>query len=183
MEVKGRFHLLGWITLVGFPLPALWALWYFEGIAPIEVLELDSITTPMTLIGLELGLFYALFIVAVSQLTVFQEMSKMQERLLRSLKLSWPDIIFMSLCAGIGEELLFRAGIQYWLGPWWTTLLFIALHGYFHPLSWRKSMYGVVLLPFILMLAYGYETYGLWFCIAAHFSYDLLLFSFLRTQK
>lgn len=183
MIPKFRFHILGWITLVIFPIPAFWALNYFEDISFIEVLSFDDFFKPINLIGLQFGLFYALIVVAVSQFSIFQEMSIQQERLLRSLNLNWFDIIFMSLCAGIGEEILFRAGIQTWLGPWWTSILFIALHGYIHPLSWRKSVYGLILLPFILLISFAYETYGLWFCVAAHFSYDLLLFSLILNKK
>ena len=177
---KWRFHLLGLVTLLVFPLPALWALWYFEDLSPIDILSFDNLFSAYTLIGLQFGFIYALFILAITQLPVFEEASKFQERLLRDLQLNWLDILLISFAAGFGEEILFRAGIQHWLGPWLTTFLFIALHGYFNPLSWKKSLYGVVLLPFILALAYGYEAFGLWFCIAAHFSYDLLLFSRVR---
>lgn len=183
MDNKFRFHVLGWITLIVFPAPAFWALGFFEGSSFWDVLELDNLFSPLTLIGLQFGFFYALLILGISQFPVFEQMSKNQEHLLNSLKLNWIDIIFISFCAGFGEEVLFRAGIQTWLGPWLTSFLFIALHGYFHPLSWRKSIYGAVLLPFIVILAFAYEDYGLWFCVAAHFSYDLLLFSMVLHKK
>ncbi|MBK7566807.1 MAG: CPBP family intramembrane metalloprotease [Bacteroidetes bacterium] len=34
-------------------------------------------------------------------------------------------MLFLSFCAGVGEELLFRGAIQPWLGIWLTALLFI----------------------------------------------------------
>tara|TARA_B100000508_G_scaffold136157_1_gene128836 strand:- start:91960 stop:92517 length:558 start_codon:yes stop_codon:yes gene_type:complete len=176
MRPKIQFHLLGWITLLVFPGIGLWLLWYFEDIPIIEVLELHDIFTPKTLLGIEFGLFYGLFILAVSQHDIFKSMSHHQERLFRSLQLNWGDIIFMSFCAGFGEEILFRAGIQTWLGPWITTFLFIAVHGYFNPTSWKQSMLGLVLFPFILIISFSYELLGLWFCVGAHFSYDLLMF-------
>lgn len=174
---------MGWITLIVFPIPAFWALWYFEGVSFFEVLSLHELTSPLILIGIEFGLIYALLALAVSQHPYFEEMSYKQEALLKSLKLNWIDIIFISLCAGIGEELLFRAGIQYWLGPWVTSLLFVAMHGYINPTSLKKSLYGLLILPFVIILAFAYETYGLWFCIAAHFSYDLLLFRVYTAQN
>jgi len=182
MIPKKQFYLMGWITLVVFPLPALWALWYFEDIAILDVLSLHELTSPLVLIGIELGLFYALFALAVSQHPYFEEMSHKQDQLLSSLKLNWVDILFISLCAGIGEEVLFRAGIQHWLGPWITSILFVALHGYINPFSWKKSAYGLLITPFVVILAFAYESYGLWFCIAAHFSYDLLLFRVFTAQ-
>lgn len=176
MQPKVQFHILGWITLLLFPALAFIALAYFEDVNYISVLELDKIFSPYTLLGLEFGLIYGVIIIAISQFSIFEEMSSRQERLLKSLNLGWADIIFMSFCAGFGEEILFRAGIQTWLGPWITSFLFIAVHGYFNPVSIKKSMMGIVLFPFILALAFAYEAIGLWFCIAAHFSYDLLMF-------
>jgi membrane protease YdiL (CAAX protease family) len=183
MRGKTSFLILGLVTLLVFPLPALWALNYFEDLTILEVLELDDVFTIRSLIGLEFGVFYALLVIIIGQAPVFDAISEPQERILKSLHLNWADIIFISFCAGFGEEILFRAGIQTWLGPWWTSIFFIAVHGYFNPKSWRKSLYGLILLPFILILAYGYEFYGLWFCIAAHFSYDLVLFSTVISKR
>jgi membrane protease YdiL (CAAX protease family) len=177
MRGKTSFLILGLVTLLVFPLPALWALNYFESLPWLDVLQLDKVFAWPTLIGLEIGIVYALLVIIIGQAPLFDAISEPQERLLKSLNLNWGDILFISFCAGFGEEILFRAGIQTWLGPWWTSIIFIAVHGYFNPKSWRKSLYGVILLPFILVLAYGYDFYGLWFCIAAHFSYDLVLFS------
>lgn len=177
MRPKIQFHLLGWATLLLFPALGIIALWYFKDISVLEVLDLDSISLPTTLLGLEFGLFYGGVVLLVSQAPFFSDMSVEQTRMLVRLNLNWGDIIFMSFCAAFGEEILFRAGIQTWLGPWITSVLFIAIHGYLHPLSWRKSILGILLLPFILVISFAYETMGLWFCIAAHFAYDLLLFT------
>lgn len=176
MHPKVQFHLLGWVTLLLFPAIGLWALAYFENQDIVPVLELDSIFTIELLLGIELGFFYGALVLLISRADLFKEMSNHQQRLFRSLDLRWVDIIFMSLCAAIGEEILFRAAIQTWFGPWITSLIFIAVHGYFNPLSLKKSMLGFILLPFILLLSYGYELFGLWFSIGAHFSYDLLMF-------
>ena len=183
MHPKLQFHLLGWITLLIFPSIGLWLLWYFEDVSVIEVLELDDIFTPRLLLGIEFGLIYGILVLAVAQLDFVKEMSSHQERMLRSLKLNWGDIIFMSFCAAIGEEILFRAGIQNWLGPWLTSFMFIAVHGYFNPLSLKKSILGFILFPFILIIAYGYDILGLWFCIGAHFTYDLLMFQGVLKSK
>jgi hypothetical protein len=37
-------------------------------------------------------------------------------------------------------------------------------------------MYGLIVLPFILLLSMGFKTFGLWFAISAHFAYDVVLF-------
>lgn len=173
---KSRVYLLGWITLLIFPLPALAALWYFNGINPWEVLAFDQLFRPINLLGLSFGMTYAVACLYLFQLPLFEHEFDKQERLIASMKLRWFDKIFLSFCAGFGEEILFRAGVQHGLGIWITSILFVAIHGYLNPKNWKLSLYGIALLPFILCLGYAYNTLGLWFCIAAHFSYDLLLF-------
>ncbi|HLW29417.1 MAG TPA: CPBP family intramembrane glutamic endopeptidase [Brumimicrobium sp.] len=176
MRPKAQFHILSLVTLLIFPAIGLLLLWFFEDIELLSVFELDEVFTPLTLLGLEFGFIYGFLVIAVSQFPIFEELSKSQTQILKNLNLNWADIIFMSLCAGFGEEILFRAGIQTWLGPWLTSFLFIAVHGYFSPISWRKNLLGILLFPFIILLSFAYEAFGLWFCIAAHFSYDLLMF-------
>jgi len=44
-------------------------------------------------------------------------------------------------------------------------------------MNWRFSLYGLIILPFIVLLSYGFEFFGLWFAIAAHFAYDAVLFT------
>ncbi len=176
MHPKVQFHLLGWVTLLLFPTIGSWLLWYFEGFNFKQILQLSELFKPINLIGLEFGIFYGIIILAVSQLSIFEDLSVHQERMLRALRLNWGDVIFMSFCAAFGEEILFRAGIQHWLGPWLTAFLFIAVHGYFSFTSMKKNILGIVIFPFILIISFAYETIGLWFCIAAHFSYDILMF-------
>lgn len=177
MRPKIQFRLLGLITLLGFPIPAIWALYNFEQQSVWDVLAFSEIETGYWMLGIEFGLFYAALVLLISQHELFDELSGQQMRLIRSLKLTWLDVLFISFAAGFGEEILFRAGIQTWLGPWWTSILFVAIHGYLHPFSWRKSIHGLLVLPFIVLISFGYERFGLWFAIAAHAAYDFLLFS------
>jgi membrane protease YdiL (CAAX protease family) len=93
------------------------------------------------------------------------------------------DAIFLSFCAGFGEELLFRSGVQYYLGIVLTSVIFVAIHGYLNPKNWRYSMYGLIVMPFILLLSMGFETFGLWFAISAHFAYDAVLFIAMLQNK
>jgi hypothetical protein len=105
------------------------------------------------------------------------------DRILTNLPLTYSDGIFLSACAGIGEELLFRAGIQPLLGPWITSVVFVALHGYLNPWNWKFSMYGLIVLPFIVIISFGFVHFGLWFSIAAHFAYDAVLFVIMIKEK
>ena len=186
MRSKLPFHLLSWVTLIVFPAIGLLLLWFFENLS-IEslwsVFEIENLLNPMTLIGLEFGLFYGTIVIALSQSPIFDDLTDTQTHLIKRLNLNWADIIFISFCAGFGEEILFRASIQTWLGPWLTSFVFIAVHGYFSIKPLKKSLMGVLLFPFILIISFAYEAFGLWFCVAAHFSYDLLMFAGVLTSS
>ncbi len=183
MGVKWKFRLLGLITLIGFPLPAIYALIRWEEKTVSEILAFSELSEGYWMLGIQFGLVYAAFVLLVTQLDIFEELSRQQMRMIRSLKLGWWDVLFISFAAGFGEEVLFRAGIQTWLGPWITSVLFVAIHGYLNPFSWRKSLHGLLVLPFIVLLAFSYEVYGLWFVIAAHAAYDFLLFSMMISEE
>lgn len=173
---KSKIYTIGFLTLLVFPIPAFLILYYFEGISPWELLQLDRYNSFNIGLGLMFGVYYAIFATILLESHVFKALPNRIEPIIKQMNLKWYDCLFLSICAGVGEEILFRSGVQFYLGPIITSIIFIAIHGYFNPKSWRKSLYGAILLPFILVLSYGYNIYGLGFCIAAHFSYDLYLF-------
>ncbi|MFM7661183.1 MAG: CPBP family intramembrane glutamic endopeptidase [Bacteroidota bacterium] len=126
--------------------------------------------------GLEFGFVYGILAMLLLQAPLFEKLPNRIDHLVRSMNLNVGDAIFLSFCAGFGEELLFRSGIQYYLGIILTSITFVAIHGYLNPKNWRYSMYGLIVLPFILLLSMGFESFGLWFAISAHFAYDAVLF-------
>lgn len=174
--MKVRIYILGIITLLVFPVPALWTLWYFEDLSPWKVLDFGAVIDPKTLLGLSWGFIFAVFSMFCFQSKIFGHELQKQEKLILSMNLNLFDKLFLSFCAGFGEEILFRSGIQHWLGIWITSVLFVAIHGYLDPRNWRLSLYGLLILPFIVTLGFWLEPMGIWFCIAAHFGYDLMLF-------
>jgi len=48
---KYKLHLFGWITLLVFPIPAFWCLWYFEKMEILDFLQLDRIWNIKTALG------------------------------------------------------------------------------------------------------------------------------------
>lgn len=108
---------------------------------------------------------------------------KQQRNMILSLKLNFWDKVFLSFCAGFGEEILFRAGMQHWCGIWITSVIFIAIHGYLNPKKPKLAMYGLFLIPFIVSLGFALIPLGIWFCIAAHMSYDLILFLMIKEEE
>lgn len=170
------------VTLLVFPIPTFFFLIYFEGTEWLDILQLDRLSILNIGLGLQLGFIYGLFALLLLRSSIFDSLPGNVERAVRSMKLSVLDSIFLSFCAGFGEELLFRSGVQFYLHPLLTSLIFIAIHGYFNPLNWKISLYGLILLPFILLISYGFYTFGLWFAIAAHFCYDLVIFLSIRKE-
>ena len=180
---KRVIYILGLVTLLIFPIPTFIVLWFLEGVSPLDILQLDRLTVFNVGIGLQFGIFYAFLALLFMQAPVFDKLPGNLENIIRRMKLSFLDCLLLSICAGVGEELLFRSGVQYYLGPILTSVLFVAIHGYLNPKNWRMSLYGILVLPFIIALAYGFYEFGLWFSIAAHFAYDLVVFRAVINQK
>lgn len=171
---------MGLITLLIFPLPTFFVLKTWEGIDWSTILQFERFGIIEVGFGLQLGFVYAIFALLMLQSEQFKDMPVSMEGIIKSMNLSVFDAVFLSLCAGVGEELLFRSGIQFYLNPIVVSILFIAIHGYLNPFNWRVSLYGLLLLPFILLISYGFYEFGLWFAISAHFMYDLVIFSSIR---
>jgi membrane protease YdiL (CAAX protease family) len=173
---KRSLYLLGLITLIVFPIPTFVVLYYFYDIQPLEILQFDSFQIIPVGFGLQLGFIYGILALLLMKSRIFDDLPVNIEQVVKRMRLSFLDALLLSLCAGIGEELLFRSGVQFFLDPVTTSIIFIAIHGYLNPLNWRMSIYGLIILPFVLFISYGFEYFGLWFAIAAHFMYDFVLF-------
>lgn len=91
-------------------------------------------------------------------------------------------ILFYSTCAAVGEEILFRGAIQHFIGIWWTSLVFIFLHGYLNPYNWQITLYGVFMVMISAGLGFLYELLGIYAAMFAHFIYDVVMFLFLRRE-
>ena len=174
---------MGLITLLLFPIPTFIVLNYFEEINPLELFQFENFSVFKIGIGLQLGIVYAFIALLIMRASVFEKLPSRIEHIVKRMNLRLIDCVFISFCAGFGEELLFRSGVQFYLGPLITAIFFVAIHGYLNPFNWRMSLYGLIVLPFILLISYGFTTFGLWFCIAAHFAYDLVLFIAMKNSN
>jgi len=89
------------------------------------------------------------------------------ERLFRARRI-W-HILLISATAAVCEELLFRGAVQHHLGPYWTSIVFAAIHVRYLK-HWIPT--GLVFLT-SYGLGWIYEQTGtLWAPIAAHFLID-----------
>ncbi len=183
MPLRSKLLWMGLLTFVVFPLPAIAILRFMEGKSFSQILQLDHFHLLAILEGLLVGAVVGFIIYRITRLDVFNDIPLKVEEMIQQAHLKYIDILFLSLAAGFGEEILFRVGVQSYLGIIPTSIFFVAIHGYFSIRNPKMSLYGLLVLPFILILGYGYGTLGLWFSISAHFSYDLLLFMIILQKK
>nr|WP_294858713.1 CPBP family intramembrane glutamic endopeptidase [uncultured Fluviicola sp.] len=172
---KWKVYLLGFATLLMAPLG-----WLLCGMPEIsDFLQLDHIANVWTGIGIEYGIAFGILMLIFTNTETARKSFSVQHQLIRSLRLNIVDILFLSLCAGFGEEILFRIAVQQWLHPVLASIAFVAIHGYINPRDLDTTKYGLLVCLFILVLSYAISgEQGLWFCIAAHASYDFVLFYF-----
>lgn len=95
---------------------------------------------------------------------------------------SFQEILFLSFCAGVGEEIVFRGMIQPWLGILTTSFMFIALHGYMSYSSWPKVVFGLILFAVGTILGILGEYLGLLAAIVAHIIYDVIAFQRIQAE-
>lgn len=173
---KKKIYLMGWVTLLVFPIPAFIALYFTHDFTLREFFDLDRFKFHHLITGGIIGIVYAYLANFAMETKLFKSVPLRVDQLVKSMNLTIGESIFLSICAGVGEELLFRVGVQTYIGPILGGILFVALHGYLNPFNWRQSLYGIIVLPLAFILGYAFEYVGLWFAIAIHFAYDLTLF-------
>ena len=110
----------------------------------------------------------------------FTESREYFSNLVRNMRLGVFEIILLSFCAGIGEELLFRGALQHWCGIWITAIVFIGLHGYLDPRDRSVMIYGCYMVITVAGFGYLYEQSGMIAAATAHTLVDIVLFGFLR---
>ncbi len=95
--------------------------------------------------------------------------------LIKPIQLDTLQIVFISICAGIGEELFFRGAIQPLLGVWFTAILFVLLHGYLNPFNMPLTIYGLYMVLVIGVLGLMTEYFGILSAIISHTIIDIIL--------
>ncbi len=132
------------------------------------------------LIGLIYGFLAAKLLSILLKHKMFVATKKFFGGMIKKFRINVIDILFVSFCAGVGEELLFRGAIQTWLGIWLSNLLFIALHGYLNPNNKAMFIYGVVLYFASIPFGYFIIHVGFWAAASAHFMVDVVLLMYLK---
>lgn len=170
---------MGLATLLIFPLLA-WPILYFSDVPIFSIFELPFSTIFSIPTFLAAGIIFGLFVIWLSELPTFESALTEYKSMLRHLKITRWRALYLSLCAGIGEEIFFRGAIQPLLGIWITAIFFVGIHSYYSYKNWQKNTLGILLTFFIVLLGWGTENFTLWHAIAGHFSYDFVLLMYAR---
>jgi membrane protease YdiL (CAAX protease family) len=171
--------LLAFFTLVGFPAIG-YLIQFFFGDADLQNILTGKINILFQiLIGFPFGWITAEIAKWIIQRNFMKPVIAKYGNIISELNLKPWHAVYISICAGVGEELLFRGALQPMWGICITSLVFVALHGYLNPWDWRISLYGTYLTLVIICLGYMTEHYGIWMAAAAHTAIDIVLLLFL----
>jgi len=173
---------MGLVTLVMFPILAFPVL-YFQDIQYLSIFEIDLSEIRLIPVFLAIGILFGLFVIWFTELNYFEQALKPIKNRLDQFKITSFYAIFLSVCAGLGEEIFFRGALQPLCGIWITAFFFVLIHGYFSFKNLRLNYFGIVLTLFIAFIGWSSKTFNLWTAIAAHFSYDLVLLFYYRYQR
>ena len=140
---SGRKLILGLatFTLIGFSLIGLLIINAFVDQSPVEILQGSSAIWLQLLAGASFGLLAALMAHFIISRKWMASVMKKYAGLLGPFNFNIWEILYVSLCAGIGEEILFRGAIQPLIGIIFTAVVFVVLHGYLNPKDARISVY------------------------------------------
>lgn len=175
--------MIGLLTLVGFPIIGFVVhLLLGKG----DFMDMFSLEYPLWVqitTGLVFGAFAGLFSREVVASKFMEKSRYKYAKAFSQFNLSWVQIIFLSLCAGIGEEIFFRGVLQPLLGIVITSFLFVAVHGYLNPMNWRLMIYGLIMTFFIVGIGVMHERMGVVAPILAHAMIDVVLLKSLSDWK
>ena len=158
------------------------------GKQPLIDLLLQGKPWPMQAIwGIAVGLLLAMPLkLLISRVAWFDAYRRQMLELASRLDLSGLNPLWFSLCAGVGEELLFRGALQPLAGPWLTSAVFTALHyqtGGFRTMNRWKVMYAVLIFLVSLGLGAVAVQIGLIAAIATHTVADIVGLMSLRGAR
>ena len=174
---SGRKLILGLatFTLVGFSLIGLVIIHFFVDQDPLEILKGHMGFGIQSVVGIVFGLLAALLAHFIISRNWMKEVRAKYAGLIGPLKLGFWEIIYISICAGIGEEVLFRGAIQPLLGVIFTAVVFVALHGYLNPKDARISVYGFYLVLVMIAIGVICDQIGIVSSMIAHTVIDIYL--------
>jgi len=175
MISKRTLILLAIGTLVVFGGLGIMIIPHVRNIGSVEFLSGTKKYWIQIVLGIIIGVVTAKAGWQIVELPFLQKTKDFFSGLIKPLKLDITQIVFISVCAGIGEELFFRGAIQPMLGVWMTAILFVLLHGYLNPFNISLTIYGIYMVLVIGVLGLMTEYFGILTAIIAHTIIDIIL--------
>jgi uncharacterized protein len=180
---KATLMKLSLATLIGMPLIAIIIDFFSEKVhLPSTLMGVEPFWKQIV-VGVSLGISSAAVAHLVLSMPFMRTVNGKYVNMFSQFKLGWNEVLFVSFCAGVGEEVLFRGAIQPMIGIVLTSIVFVAIHGYLNPKEWRISIYGLVLTGVICALGYATQHIGILSAIIAHFMIDVWLLQLLLREK
>jgi len=167
---------LGLLTITGFPLVAFVVHIIFNDASFLTIFKTHSSYGIEIYMGVIFGILAGTTAWDVINSTLLKPALNKYKSLIASLNINLATIIFVSICAGVGEEILFRGVLQPFFGIWITAILFVAIHGYLNPKDWRLSIYGIYMTLIIAIVGLFAQIFGLTSAMIAHAVIDVILF-------
>ncbi|MDP5273766.1 type II CAAX endopeptidase family protein [Chengkuizengella axinellae] len=153
---------------------------FFQGRNVLEVLSLPTSYAQALIWGVGFAIAVLVFDLLISR-WVPEDVSDdggINERIFKNRPL-W-HIFVISLVVAICEELLFRGAIQHVFGPYWTSILFAAIH--------IRYLQHWLMTGLVFSISYGLgwiyiQTETLWVPIIAHFLIDFIMGTIIKYKK
>lgn len=176
---KRNILILSLLTLLGFSGLGFLLIYLFLDVTPLVLFSAGEPIYTQLLFGSLFGVTAVANAIWLINTDWLGESKNFFGEMIQKLQPNIFEITFYSLCAGIGEEILFRAAIQPHIGVWPTAFLFILLHGYLSVKNLPLLVYGVLMVVVSAGLGYLFEAFGIYASIWAHFLFDFFMFLYL----
>ena len=148
-----------------------------DGTLPEVLIEGEPIAVQIGW-GITFGLAISVpSMVVVFFVPLFSSLRRQLLDLVSRLDLDALNPLWISLSAGIGEELLFRGALQPIVGIWWASFIFTLAHfrsGQFHSMNWQKLIYAASVFIAGLFLGYVFLEIGLIAAMVTHAVVDVV---------
>jgi len=117
--------------------------------------------------------------VLVARLPAFERVRRLAHHAVEGIEPRWHTMLIVALAAGVGEEFFFRGALDPLVGPWFTALGFVIVHGAIK----IRDRNGLAFAGFLYAASIGLSALhgwqGLEAAMAAHTAYDLVMLVFL----
>lgn len=180
---QNRIIVIGFLTLVLFPLLGFVLYWIVEGDYNdiLDSFKSEVSVLVQVLIGTIVGTIFGWLAWLFVKSEYMKPVLNKYGQVVKSLNLKVITIFFLSFCAGVGEEFFFRGILQEYLGVIITAIVFVLIHGYLNPFDKIIFSYGLLMTTFIIGLGYMDVFLGLISAMTAHMMIDVVLFYKLST--